>query len=480
VSNLTTEVIKSVGIDIGTSTTKLMMSELTLGRVSSHFALPHFEIIDRKVTYVSDIISTPLKSDDEINLEVLISWLEQEYSSMGVSLSDIKSGAVIITGETAIKRNADAILHYLAERSGDFVVAIAGASLEGVLAGRGSGAYERSKMQKDVVANIDIGGGTANVVLFQQGKVLETITFHVGGRLIEVNAAGEILAVSSSLRSWLVYKNIILEKGMVLTLEELTKITLQLCADVLNCLAGRTSIRVLKSLVHSSSCEVLPEIHELVISGGVGRLTHEPPPASLQEVAIYQDIGPLLASKLMKALKSYPFRVIAASQTSRATVIGAGMQSTRISGATVSIQRDKLPLRNVPVVKLPVYQDGLANQLESFLLKGKELYAENDHLPFALSLGGNIPYLPYQQLKELAGVIGTVYTRLFPRASVLVVICENDMAKALGQALRLYSASEIDVICIDQIVIDHGDYIDIGEPLHDTMVPVVVKTLAFS
>jgi ethanolamine utilization protein EutA len=476
---LSTEVIKSVGIDIGTSTTKLIMSELTLGRVSSHFALPHFEIIDRKVTYGSDIISTPLKSQDEINLQALIEWLEGEYHSMGVSFSEIKSGAVIITGETAIKQNADAILHYLAERSGDFVVAIAGASLEGVLAGRGSGAYERSKRAKGVVANIDIGGGTANVVLFQQGKVLETITFHVGGKLIEVNAAGEILAVSSSLRPWLDFRKISLEKGMRLALNQLSEITAQLCCDLLDCLAGKTLIAELKSLVHSSSSETLPGIQEVVISGGVGRLTHEHKPTKISEVAIYNDIGPMLASKLVEALKSYSFHVVAATQTSRATVIGAGMQSTRISGATVSIRSEKLPLRNIPVVRVPVCQPGLDKQLESQFLKGKELYGENADLPFAISLA-HIPYLNYQQVKELARVIGTLYTRLFPRASVLVVICENDMAKALGQALLLYSARDIDVICIDQIIIDHGDYIDIGEPLHDTMVPVVVKTLAFS
>jgi ethanolamine utilization protein EutA len=61
---------------------------------------------------------------------------------------------------------------------------------------------------------------------------------------------------------------------------------------------------------------------------------------------------------------------------------------------------------------------------------------------------------------------------------VLAVVCENDMAKALGQALRLQT--KFQVICIDQIGIEHGDYIDIGAPLNDELVPVVVKTLAFS
>ncbi|MCK9911278.1 ethanolamine ammonia-lyase reactivating factor EutA, partial [Microbacteriaceae bacterium K1510] len=104
-----------------------------------------------------------------------------------IKQSDIKSGAVIITGETATKRNAQQIVHLLAERSGDFVVATAGADLEGVLAGKGSGAEARSKQIHGIIANIDIGGGTANIAFFHRGKAIGTVTFHVGGRLIRID-----------------------------------------------------------------------------------------------------------------------------------------------------------------------------------------------------------------------------------------------------------------------------------------------------
>jgi ethanolamine utilization protein EutA len=468
------EIFKSVGIDIGTSTSKFMLSELKLGRISNHFALPNYDIIERKVTYVSEIISTPLKNADEIDLSPLTAWLEQEYQDAGITLADIKSGAVIITGETAIKKNADALIHYLAERSGDFVVAIAGASLEAVLAGKGSGAYDHSKALKGTIANIDIGGGTANVAFFQKGRVLETITFWVGGRLIEINATGEILSVSPSLKPWLLDKNFQIESGMRLEFPQLTEIAAAMCVDMLDVLIGK---KTMPYLVHSTSNGTLPKITEVMISGGVGRLALESAPKTLVEVAKYNDIGPLLAGELSKALTNYPFKVVKADQTSSATVIGAGMQATKLSGATISIQPSLLPLRNVPVMKVFLGEMDFEKQINVAFLKGKDLFTGNELVPFAIGLGG-LPYLSYARLKELALVIGSNYTNLFPFAEVLVVICENDMAKALGQALRLQN--EIGVICIDQVVIEHGDYIDIGKPLNDKIVPVVVKTLAFT
>lgn len=61
----------------------------------------------------------------------------------------------------------------------------------------------------------------------------------------------------------------------------------------------------------------------------------------------------------------------------------------------------------------------------------------------------------------------------------MVVICEVDMAKALGQAIALRCRDRPRVICIDQVFVNHGDYIDLGEPLDGEMIPVIIKTLVF-
>lgn len=475
----------SVGIDIGTSTTKFIVSHLKYAKVSSHFSLPRYEIVERKIVYESPMFSTPLKEKrDEIDLKTLALWLEEQYKKAGVTVSEVKSGAVIITGETATKKNAENILHYLAEKAGDFVVAIAGAGLEALLAGKGSGAFLRSKEVKGTVANIDIGGGTANVALFRRGKVLGTITYHVGGRLIELDQNGEITFISPSIQPWLQSKNFRLQVKKKICFKEMQQIVQEMCKEMLDSLTGQKPIRSDDSLIHSTSFQVIPPIDEVMISGGIGQLLGKEAPATIYDTVVYGDIGPLLAHEVVKAVENCSLKLIKATQTSRATVIGAGMQSTEISGATIHVAPSRLPIRNLPIMMIELNEEQIKNgdcvyeQIKNAMIEWKQYFQEEQEIPFAVCIRG-ISYCSYAGLKEVAKILFSLYEQYFPRNLVLVVVCENDIAKALGQLLVLQSKNKVDIISIDQVVVEQGDYIDIGETINQSMVPVVIKTLAF-
>jgi ethanolamine utilization protein EutA len=61
----------------------------------------------------------------------------------------------------------------------------------------------------------------------------------------------------------------------------------------------------------------------------------------------------------------------------------------------------------------------------------------------------------------------------------VILIIDNDMAKALGYAL-MNAMPEKKIIVLDSIKVDTGDYIDIGLPAAaGRVIPVVVKTLVF-
>ena len=50
----------------------------------------------------------------------------------------------------------------------------------------------------------------------------------------------------------------------------------------------------------------------------------------------------------------------------------------------------------------------------------------------------------------------------------------------LGQVLKKNYSSKRDIVSIDSISVDDGDFVDMGKPLMDGLViPVVVKTLIF-
>lgn len=64
--------------------------------------------------------------------------------------------------------------------------------------------------------------------------------------------------------------------------------------------------------------------------------------------------------------------------------------------------------------------------------------------------------------------------------SPLVVVVGRDLAKALGQTLRARLAAGREIVCIDGVRVEDGDYIDIGRELAGgKVVPVIVKTLLF-
>src|SRR6056297_574095 len=128
------ETIISAGIDIGTSTTQLVFSKITLENIASGFTVPKINIIDKKIIYKSDIYITPLISDDEIDSVGLRNIIEREYLKAGISKSEVSTGAVIITGETARKKNAELISKEMSDLAGDFVVASAGPDLEAIIA----------------------------------------------------------------------------------------------------------------------------------------------------------------------------------------------------------------------------------------------------------------------------------------------------------------------------------------------------------
>ncbi len=175
------EILLSAGIDIGTTTTHLIISEITVALERGFGAPPQAKIAGKKILYKSPVYFTPLDVSGQIDAKGVDAIIEKEYRRAGVRKEDLKSGAVIITGESAKKKNARRVLQETARLSGDFITANAGAALESFLSGKGAAADLRSRQSGRVTANVDIGGGTADIAVISLGGVVESASIKIAG-----------------------------------------------------------------------------------------------------------------------------------------------------------------------------------------------------------------------------------------------------------------------------------------------------------
>jgi len=128
--------LKSVGIDIGSSTSHLVFSQLTLRREGASLS-GRFKVTARKVLFRSPILLTPYLSATLIDVEQVKRFIEQAYQEARMHPDEIDTGAVIITGEALKKENAQPIVEYFAKYSGKFICATAGHNHEALLAAEG-------------------------------------------------------------------------------------------------------------------------------------------------------------------------------------------------------------------------------------------------------------------------------------------------------------------------------------------------------
>ncbi len=471
--------ILSVGIDIGTSTTQVVFSRLTLENESSYFNVPKVLITHKEILFKSQIYLTPFLTDTLIDADAIENIVAVEFKKAGVTPQDTDTGAVIITGETARKENAESVLNKLSGYAGDFVVSTAGPDLEAIIAGQGSRAQTYSAENSCDVVNIDIGGGTSNIAYFSCGRVISTACLDIGGRQIVVNN-GLYRYISPSAKAIAGSLGINISNNEIARETDIRKITDRMAQLLWELLTESESSDILLSQIRTKgSNKYIASRRPFLISfsGGVADFIYNPQ----KTLYSYNDIGEALGFSIRYSSLYDEGSVVRADETIRATVIGAGMYTTTLSGSTVFFTENTLPIKNIPVLKLSDAEEqecffGAGEKLAS---KMKWFLSQNDSDILALSLRGK-KSPTFVELSSLAKSIAFGAESTLEKNQTLIVIIENDMAKALGHALRTRLTVGRKYVCLDGIDVSQGDYIDMGKPLMEgVVVPVVVKTLIF-
>lgn len=464
-----TESLLSVGIDIGTSTTQLVLSKLHLQNRANPFSVPDLAISEKEILYRSAVHFTPLSSPIHIDATAIRGIVDEEYKAAGIHKDEIQTGAVIITGETARKENAAEVVKELSGYAGDFVVATAGPDLEGELAARGAGAAQWAKELMQPLVHIDIGGGTSNFAVFEDGELTDTGCVNVGGRLIRLSPTGTLKWRSPVLEG-LFPLNI----GDTVTLAHMEELA-ALLTRALEEAAGKRPISELSRRLITNRLPKIPaENPAFSFSGGVGALMEK---AETTAPLTYGDLGVILAKHIQNSkLTEGNYRIC--TDAIRATVIGAGCHATTLSGSTIFTRDMAFPLRGLPVACLTKEESTAPSGelAEAIRRRFERLHGYDGTTMAAVSF--DLSEAPdFTSLNRLAeGIIAA-----WPQEMPIITVTRADCAKALGQTLACRISAPRGIVCLDALKLQPGCSLDIGQPVAGgSALPVVIKTLILS
>ena len=466
--------ILSVGVDVGSSTSHLVFSNLLLKR-DQRSVTRRFNIQERNIIYEGRIIHTPLLDDKTIDIKKLTGFFKKEYERAGIDPADIQTGAVIVTGESARKKNARQIAEALSSDAGKFVAATAGPNFESLIAAMGSGAAARSKNENKTILSCDIGGGTSNIAISRNGETLSTSCISVGGRLLGVDSKRKIWRMDEPAKTVMADLGLKHQVGDRISKADIERIAGKFADTLFEVMTGPATSPLARQLMLTSDLNFPGRIDEYSFSGGVAELMY----GGLNN---FDDIGHLLADKIKLSALELSVPVIELPNKIRATVIGAGAYSLSISGCS-GFRDDKVsfPIRNVPVMRVDVDQSQLSTEhvisqintsFQRFdLEEGDEIIALYFKDPVRVS---------YPQMELFAKSIEAALANTIENNLPVILIFETDIACSVGNVIRRETQVKTNLLSLDELKLKEGDWIDIGEPLvGDQVFPVTVKSLVF-
>jgi ethanolamine utilization protein EutA len=469
--------LKTIGIDIGSSTSHLLFAKVTLQRQSLGLS-SRFLVVGREIVWRSPIMLTPFLPDGTIDAKKLGHFIHQAYHDAGLTRADVDSGAVILTGEAIKKTNARAIDELFAEEAGKFVCATAGHKLECTLAAHGSGAVQLSKQRNACVLHVDVGGGTIKLALIDKGKILSVAAFAVGGRLLATDSYGAWTRVDDSAKLVAQELGLATDFRSMGELKNRKAIATRLATLAVDQITGGKIDALGKKLELTDPLARPVQPTLLTFSGGVAEYIFG------YETKEHGDIAKFLATEIGSQLgKRSDITVVDPGQRIRATVIGASQFTVQVSGKTIYLpETDVLPVHNVPVVHADVDLSGKIDPkafAKAIDAKLKQADLEpNSRMAIAFTWSGDPEYSRIRAAGE--GILAAV-SKGRGKDDILFLMIEGDVGRTFGHLLESELKLPGHVISIDGVQLHDFDYVDVGSMITPPgVVPMVIKSLLFS
>ncbi len=459
--------LTSVGVDIGSSTSHLLVSTITLERLDTRYI-----VTGRDVRFQSEIFLTPYAEGNTIDGAVLGDFIARQYAAAGIAPGDIDTGALILTGVAARRANARRIGEIFAAEAGKFVSVSAGDALETLMAAHGSGAAALSAEGAPVV-NVDVGGGTTKIAVCAGGEIVARTAVDAGARLVVVDADGRIERLEPFGARHLQAAGHGLAAGEVLSPGARAALAARMADAILSAVRGAA----VEGFMRLPPLGAVPQGARLVFSGGVSEFLSG-------ATGDTGDIGPDLARALALRVEQDGHTVLPARQGIRATVVGASQYTVQVSGSTIFLDPDDaLPLRNLAVIApaldlaATIDPDAVASAVAEALAR-LDLQSGETPVAVAMPWSGSATY---HRLAALGRGVVRGLQPVLAQGNPLVIVTDGDVGGLIGMQIRSEESVPGAIVSIDGIALSEFDFIDIGEVLRATgATPVVIKSLLVS
>jgi ethanolamine utilization protein EutA len=463
----------SVGIDIGSSTTHLAFSRITLERVDSRYI-----VSAREVLFESEILLTPYAEGNTIDTQRLNVFFQGQYRAANIKFEEIDTGALILTGTAVRRKNARAIAELFAAAAGKFVSISAGDGMEAMLAAFGSGAVALSMKTGAHVLNIDIGGGTTKIARCSEGEIIDLTAIDIGARVLAMDEDGKLNRIEPAGQKFADECGVSIALGIPPGTAALEAIADKMAEHLLEAMCEVSLSEATKALLRLDPLKITAPPEIVTFSGGVSEYVYG------RSDKNHGDLGVMLAGKVTGRIISWGPDIQKLPQGIRATVIGASQYTVQISGSTIFIsEKDMLPLRNIPTI-LPKFvlepedvdEKVIAEAITSALATFKQM---SDSPVIALCYTWNVS-ATYKKMDTFCRGVLLGFADQLSDNQPLVLIGDSDVGGLIG----LHFAEELGIknpiVSIDGIRLKEFDFIDIGAMLEGSgAVPVVIKSLVF-
>lgn len=465
--------LRSIGVDIGSTTSHFTVSELEMGLVGARF-VP----LRRSVEFASQVLLTPHAGADLIDVAALRSFLVGEFARAGITPEDIDVGAVILTGTALARSNSRLVADVLADWAGKLVVASAGDVLEATLAARGSGAVELSRREDCVVLHADVGGGTTKFAVCDRGVVVDVAALNVGARVLVLGPDRSVRATSGGWPTIARALGLTAEPVGALAAGAEDRVGAFIADRIVELIGGGRLSDVTRELLLTPPLTAARPAPIVTLSGGVSEYVYG------RESGNFADVGRELGAALLERLSSLGTRLTEVGGGIRSTVNGASQFTVQVSSQTIHVDGSAvLPVRNVPVVAPALATESAqldADAVAEATLTGltvHELLDRREPVAIAVSWRGSATY---DRLCALSAGLATAMAGRWSPENPAIVVVDRDIAGLLGRRLRAVLPDGVPLVAIDGIELQNFDFVDIGEISPSVGVtPVVVKSLTF-